>query len=110
MRRSFFLLEVLVAVALVGGFAYYSIHGSYRIIRQQKKLLDGIDAARQMDVKRMDIIASFYQTMTPITATKDGFKITTKTAQDKYYLLELEEIKTKNKFAYFVVSGETAKN
>ena len=91
-----------MAVMLIGGFAYYSIQGSYRVIRQQKKLLDELEAVRKMDVKRMDIITAFYKNMVPISETKDGLKITTKVAQDKYFLLEMEEVKEKKKFSYLV--------
>ncbi len=105
-RRSFFLLEVLIAVILIGGFAYLSIHGAFQMIHKQRKLLREISESMEADNSRMDAIAHFWKDVDKIEEngeTYNNFKVKKKVAEEgKFYLLEIEDKSRKETFSYFV--------
>jgi type II secretory pathway pseudopilin PulG len=105
-RHPFFLLEVLIAVILVGGFAYLLIHRTFGVISKEKKLLKELANSREEDIKRMDLIAKYWSQVASIAEKgpiKDGgYTISSKEGKkDKYYLLEIKKRKT---FSYYVAN------
>ena len=104
-RHPFFLLEVLIAVILVGGFAYLSIHGAFRVIYQQRKLLKAIEDSIDADRNRMKVIADYWNKVESLLnkEVSGNFKVSRKEAKNgKYYLLEIEDIKSKEAYNYLV--------
>jgi hypothetical protein len=98
-RRSFFLLEVLIAAILVGGFAYLSIHGAFRVIYKQRKLLNEIENSIEADRKRMKVLEKYWSKVETLLDPKgikeEGFKVTCTRVdhvnKEKYYLLKLND-------------------
>lgn len=98
-RRSFFLLEVLIAILLVGGFASVSIFGAFRVVRQQQKLLEAIEKTLKFDRLYMKVIAECYKedNLQKEELQIDGVKVKIIHGKDdEHYLLEV------NKHHYFV--------
>ncbi len=102
MRRPFFLLEVLIAVMLIGMFAYMSIHGAFRVLKKQSQLLTELENSRRSDLAKMDLIEKYWNNIDALEEEiqDNGFKIKSKKATQGYYLLELSN--TQEKFAYLV--------
>jgi hypothetical protein len=104
-RRSFFLLEVLIAVMLIGGFAYLSIHGAFKLIGKQKQMLTLLQGSMEADVKRMKVIEECWNKVETFAKkeTIDGFEIKSKVAKEgKSYLLIIEDKTRKETYSYFV--------
>jgi hypothetical protein len=109
-RRSFFLLEVLIATILIGGFAYISFNSAFRIFHKQKKMLTEIKDSMDRDLQIMDTIQESWNIVeTVIKAskkTKHGFYISCKEGQNKkQFLLELRREEGATPFFYYVVSN-----
>lgn len=103
MRRSFFLLEVLIAVILVGGFAHLSIHGAFQVIHKQRKLLKAMEESRQSDLTRMKLVGEFWNKMDALPPSKDGFTLKCNVAQEgKYHLLIMTDQKTNKKYSFLI--------
>ncbi len=103
-RRPFFMLEVLIATILVGVFAYFSIHGSFKVIHKQRKMLQELSTARENDVKRMELVEKYWNEVESLlkkTVVDGNYKVSCLEAKkDKYYLLKIEG--NKESFSYFV--------
>jgi hypothetical protein len=98
-RRSFFLLEVFIAIILVASFAYLSIHGAFRVIRTQSTYLKKIEETLDFDRRYMQaIIESWKDPQSP----KDihGFSVKCNKEQDGKYLLTFKD--KKNTYHYLV--------
>lgn len=103
-RHPFFLLEVLIAVILVSGFAYMTIQGAFQVIYKQKKLLTEIEDSIQVDRMRMRLIEKYWSQVETIkeSFTEEGYQISCQEGKkEKQYLLELKKGKGKP-FCYFV--------
>lgn len=102
MRRSFFLLEVLIAVMLIGMFAYMSIHGAFKVLKKQTQLLKELENSRRSDLTKMDLIEKHWNNIDALEAEihENGFKIKSKKSTQGYYLLELSN--AQEKFSYLV--------
>ncbi len=116
-RRPFFLLEVLIAAALVGVFAFLSIHGAFRLARQQKKLLKEIEGSIDADRRRMKVIADCWSKVETYvndnddyTAVEGGFCVkSTPDKTEKHYLLKVKEGKPKQRrksYCYLVTKHD----
>jgi hypothetical protein len=104
-RRSFFLLEVLIAVMLIGGFAYLSIHGAFKLIGKQKQMLNLLQGSMEADVKRMKLIELCWNKVETLAKkeTIEGFEVKSKVAKEgKSYLLKVKDKKSGETFSYFV--------
>ncbi|MBP7074505.1 MAG: hypothetical protein KBA81_03880 [Rhabdochlamydiaceae bacterium] len=102
-RRPFFLLEVLIAVILVGGFAYLSIYGAFRVIRTQRSHLKKIQETLEFDRRYMNAITENWKDP---KNPKDvhGFSVKCEEGQDgKAYLLTLKE--SEKSYQYLVVKS-----
>ena len=104
-RHPFLLLEVLIAIILVGGFAYITIHGAFGMISKQRKLIQGLEIARNEDLIRMDIIKNHWNQLEALLGKKkyieNGYKVTCEEGKtDQFYLLKLE--KEEKAYHYFV--------
>lgn len=103
-RRPFFMLEVLIATILVGVFAYISIHGSFKVIHKQRKMLQELSTARENDVKRMELVEKYWnkaESLVGESVVEGSYTVSCLEAKkDKYYLLKIKG--NKESFSYFV--------
>lgn len=72
-RRPFFLLEVMIAVLLVAGFASLSIYSLSRSIYQQKKAMDEIEYARLMDLQRINVVAEHWNQVKELVKERKSY-------------------------------------
>lgn len=102
-RRPFFLLEVLIAVILVGGFAYLSIFGAFRVIRTQREHLKQIEKTLEFDRRYMNAITENWKDPeSPKNA--HGFSVTAKKGEDgKTYLMTFKD--AEQSYQYLVVKS-----
>lgn len=56
MRRSFFLLEVMIAVALIGLFAAFSLRGCWALLSSEEKSLQAIEYQRLKEAFYMQML------------------------------------------------------
>ena len=107
MRRSFFLLEVLIAVLLIGMFAYMSINGAFRVLKKQSQLLKELENSRRSDLTKMDLIEKHWNRVDALEEEiqENGFKIKCKKGASGFYLLELSN--SQEKFSYLVKKQDT---
>ncbi len=99
-RRSFFLLEVLIAIILVGGFAYLSIHGAFRVLGNERKFLKKIQKTLDFDRAYMKAIEECYkeENLQKEELKVGGVKVTiTQGKDDEHYLLKVNK-----KHSYFL--------
>ena len=99
-RRSFFLMEVFIAILLVGGFTYLSIYGAFRAINKQRMLLKEIEMSLEFDRSYMNAIAECYkeENLQKEEHSVGGVKVKiTQGKDDKHYLLEVDK-----KYHYFI--------
>jgi hypothetical protein len=55
-KRPFFLLEIVIAIFLVGVFSAYFLRSSIGYLYQERNALIEMELERQVDLKRMDLI------------------------------------------------------
>lgn len=118
-KRPFLLLEVLIAVILIGAFSFVSLHGFYRTFYGQRNILSALEYARQVDLERMDLIAANYLNLktlaeSPViieTPSKTRFTISCKSYPgSKYHLLTINQQSSnklypkKSSYHYFIAS------
>ena len=60
-RRSFFLLEIVIAIALVGIFVMGFLGSGLRYLAQERKALLELEFEQQRDLIRMDTIAACWK-------------------------------------------------
>ncbi len=93
-KHPFFLLEVLIAVILVGSFAYFSIHSVFKSLAKEGKMLKEFTASLEADKERMQIIVDYWKkvkTSQKPVDLKEGYKIKIQDAKDgKHYLLKIQ--------------------
>jgi hypothetical protein len=94
-RRPFFLLEVLIATILVGLFAHLLIHGAFKVVIQEREMLQKLVQARNDDKIRMDLVVRYWKDIEPIPKEKprkeNGYAIWCLEAKkDELYLLNLK--------------------
>ena len=101
-RRSFFLLEVLIAVLLIGSFAYLSMRGFFTVIGKQRKLVKELKDSMTSDLKRTDLVVKYWNAVTKNNKDKeDGYTVElVEGEKDKYYLLKLK--KSEEEYCYFI--------
>lgn len=95
-------MEVLIAVMLIGMFAYMSIHGAFSVLKKQSQLLSELENSRRSDLLKMDLIEKYWNSIDALSEEvhENGFKIKSKKATQGYYLLELSN--SQEKFSYLV--------
>jgi len=57
-KRPFFLLEIVIAIALVGLFSAYFLRSSIGYLYQERKALLELEFERQFDLKRMELLTN----------------------------------------------------
>jgi hypothetical protein len=62
-RRPFFLLEIVIAIAVVGLFAFGFLWSGMRYLSQERKALLNMEYERQRNLKRMEVIASHWEAL-----------------------------------------------
>lgn len=100
-RRSFFLLEVLIAIVLVGGFACLSIYGAFKVLDKERKLLKEIEKTLNFDRAYMKAIAecSKEEHLQKKEHVVGGVKVQiTQGKDDEHYLLSVNN----KKYRYLV--------
>lgn len=60
-KRPIFLLEALIALGLLGMFAFYVLNSSIHYLYQETQFLLDLEFERFIDLKRMDILTKYYQ-------------------------------------------------
>ncbi len=59
-KSPFFLLEVMIAVILVGIFSYFSLQSAFKTLNIHRKFLRELEYSRLTDLKRMEVIEAYW--------------------------------------------------
>ena len=60
-KRPFFLLEILIAMVLIGFFSVYFLGAAYRHFSHEEKALLELEFQRAQDLERMKILSSHWK-------------------------------------------------
>jgi hypothetical protein len=67
-KRSFFLLEIVIAIFLVGLFSVYFLRSSIHCLYKERQALLDIEFERKFDLKRMEVIRKYWGFDLPLRA------------------------------------------
>jgi hypothetical protein len=89
-KKPFFLLEIVIAIALVGLFSAYFLRSSIGYLYQERKALIDMELERQIDLKRMDLIAGNWHKVDQLPkldthAKEESFPFEVKIAGKSYF-------------------------
>ncbi len=70
-KRSLFLLEILIAIFLVGLFSVYFLRSSIHCLYQERKALVELEFEKEYDLKRMDLLTKHWQAVDKLPS-KEG--------------------------------------
>ena len=94
-RRPIFLLEIVIAIALVGFFSFYFLLSSIHFIYQERKALFALEFERLCDLERMDLIKKAWnqvETLNEKTLSKSRFSPAIKLGGKSYVKTKLFKI------------------
>lgn len=70
-KRPFFLLEIVIAISLVGLFSTYFLRSSFGYLYGERKALLELEFERQFDLKRMELLTQVWNTVAHLPS-KEG--------------------------------------
>lgn len=108
-RRPFLLLEVIIAIVLVGLFASVSLGALLRAVQRQSGMVQSLQKMRQIDLERMHLIEEYWNRLEELKerpikvtgASKAVFEVSCQ-GNEKAYLLVIREVGSKRIPHYFL--------
>lgn len=74
-KKPLFLLEIVIAIFLVGLFSAYFLRSSISCLYQERKALLDLDFERLCDIKRMDVVEKYWNQVDQLSKSEgDGKK------------------------------------
>ncbi|MGR3911802.1 MAG: type II secretion system protein [Candidatus Rhabdochlamydia sp.] len=74
-KRPFLLLEVIIAMTLMGLFAGFSMHTLYQSLKVQKDILQEFELTRLLDLEKMHLIETYWKSLDDLADKKEGILV-----------------------------------
>jgi hypothetical protein len=89
-KKPLFLLEIVIAIFLVGLFSTYFLRSSIRCLYQERKALLELEFERQYDLKRMELLSNNWHQVSVLPkaekeAKEEAFQFKVNIAGKEYF-------------------------